>query len=353
VENQMLASVTHILPLTNIRRTRTLPVPGQVTVRQSANVSATDVVAMANIPSGYMVLDIRRGLGIQSTAAADRCIIRQVGDKLEKGDTIAETSGLFARMVRAPVAGEVVAVGAGQVLLCSETKTVEVQAGFAGTVVEVLPEMGVVIETNGALIQGVWGNGRVDSGMLLMVAHAPDEELTRPAIDVSMRGAVILGGHCSDQDALRAGSELAVRGLILASMSAGLVPYARNLSYPIFVLEGFGKIPMNAAAYKLLTSQEKREVAVNTVYNSEKGEKPEVVITLQAGGQAPPETAYFSVGQKVRVQGVPYTGKNGTIVSLSQGFEDMPNGLRVLAAEIAFEDDTRAVIPLANLEVLI
>jgi hypothetical protein len=256
-------------------------------------------------------------------------------------------------MVRAPVAGEVVALGGGQVLLCSGTKTIEVQAGFSGTVIEVLPEMGVVIETSGALIQGVWGNGQINSGMLLSVAHSPDEELTRPAIDVSMRGAVVLGGHCSDQDALRAGSELPLRGLILASMSASLVPYARSLPYPIFILEGFGRIPMNTAAYKLLTSQEKREVAVNTVYNIAKGEKPEIVISLQASGQAPPETAYFSVGQKVRVQGVPYTGKNGTIVSLPQGFENMPNGLRVPAAEVAFEDETRAFIPLVNLEVLI
>jgi hypothetical protein len=290
---------------------------------------------------------------MQSNAAADRCVIRQVGDKLEKGDTIAETSGLFARMVRAPVAGEVVALGGGQVLLCSGTKTIEVQAGFSGTVMEVLPEMGVVIETSGALIQGVWGNGQINSGMLLIVAHSPDEELTRPAIDVSMRGAVVLGGHCSDQDALRAGSELPLRGMILASMSASLVPYARSLPYPVFILEGFGKIPMNSAAYKLLTSQEKREVAINTVYNIAKGEKPEIVISLQASGQAPPETAYFSVGQKVRVQGVPYTGKNGTIVSLPQGFENMPNGLRVPAAEVAFEDETRAFIPLVNLEVLI
>lgn len=348
----MLASVTHILPLTSIRRVRTLPVPGQILVHPGQKVAATDVIAQANIPAEHMVLDVRRGLGIAQASAAERAIVRQQGDKLTKGDVIAETGGLFSRIVRAPADGEIVSIGGGQVLLRVSSRTVEVKAGFMGTVAELIPDLGAVIETSGALVQGAWGNDKIDNGLLLVVAHEPDEELTRPAIDVSMRGAVVLAGHCASQDALRAGAELPLRGLILASMTADLVPFAAAQKYPIFVLEGFGHIPMNDVAFRLLSSSEKREVSINTVFNPAQGQRPEVIIPLPSIGSSPRETDYFAPSQTVRVQGAPYAGKIGTILQVKAGLSELPNGLRAPAAEVQLDSDTRVLVPLANLEVI-
>ena len=113
-----------------------------------------------------MILDIRRGLGIPSISAAERCIVRQQGDKLEKGDVIAESGGLFSRIIRAPAEGEIILISDGQVLLQVRSTSLEVKAGLAGTVTELIQDRGAVVETNGALIQGVWGNGRIDSGLL-------------------------------------------------------------------------------------------------------------------------------------------------------------------------------------------
>lgn len=348
----MLASVTHILPLTNIRRTRALPSPGKVLVRAGQKVNATDVIAQAQIPAGHIVLDIRHGLGVARVSEADRCTVRQQGDRLEKGDVIAEASGLFSRIVRAPAAGEIVSIGGGQVLLRTQTASIEVLAGVSGTVVEILSDLGAVIEVNGGLVQGVWGNGRMESGLLLVVASARDDELTSQKMDVSMRGAVVMGGHCSSAEVLRSGVDLPLRGLILSSMTADLIPVAQSLNYPLLVTEGFGKIAMNEPAYKLLSTSEKRDVSINAVYHPVSGERPEVIIPLPAVGQSAPETDYFQVGQVVRVQGAPYTGKTGTIVQLRQGLATLPNGLKALAADVQLEDDTRISVPVANLEVL-
>lgn len=348
----MLAPVTHILPLTNIRRTRVLPVPGKVLVRAGQKVSAADVIAQAQKPTSHMLLDIRRGLGVAKAGEAERCIVRQNGDRLEKGDVIAQVSGLFSRIVRAPAGGEIVSISGGQVLLRTETSTVEVLAGINSIVVEILPELGAVIEVNGGLVQGVWGNGRIDSGLLLVVAPTADDSLTSQKIDVSMRGAVVMGGHCSSADVLRACSDLPLRGLILSSMTADLIPLARNMSYPILITDGFGKIPMNSPAYKLLTTSEKRDISVHAVYNLETGERPELIIPLPAAAQSASETAYFTPGQLVRVQGAPYTGKTGTILQLRQGQFTLPNGVKVSAADIQLEGDLRVSVPLANLEVI-
>jgi hypothetical protein len=349
----MLAPITHILPLTSIRRARALPVDGKVTVRVGQNVSASDVVAQARVAAGHLVLDIRRGLKIAQVSAAERCIVRQPGDRLEKGDVIAESGGLFSRIVRAPADGDLVAVNAGQVLLRVRRTTLEVRAGFNGTVVDLIPERGAVIETNGALIQGVWGNGRVDGGLLLVVAGSPEAEFTSKDIDVSMRGAVVLAGHCSSADALQVADELPLRGLILASMTANLIPAANSVKFPILVVEGFGNIPYNDPAYILLTTSEKRDISLNAGFDPSAGERPELVIPLPATGQGLQETAYFEAGQTVRIQGAPYTGKTGTIQQLRQGLFTLPNGLKVQAADVRLDKDTLVTVPLANLEVLV
>lgn len=348
----MLASVTHILPLTLIRRTRTLPYTARVLARQGQKVSAADVIADASLPTRHILLDIRRALGGLAAKDAEKAIVRQEGDKLTKGDVIAETSGMFARLVRAPVDGELVSISNGQVLLRVQSAMVELKAGLSGTVVEILPERGAVVETHGGLVQGVWGNGRIDSGLLLVLAKSPEEELARANIDVSMRGAVVLAGMCSSIEALKAAAELPLRGLILSSLTSDLVSAASKLDYPIVVLDGFGKIPMNPAAYKLLSTSEKRDVSLNATINSKTGERPEVVIPLPASGQSAPETDTFSANQTVRIHGDPYQGKIGKIIQVRQGLVTLQNGIRTNAADVALDGDTRVLVPLANLDVL-
>jgi hypothetical protein len=109
-------------------------------------------------------LDVARTLQI-SPAAAERLVKCKVGDRLAAGAEVAKGKSLLARTVRVPREGTVVAVGGGQVLLEVGESKVELRAGIPGTVVEVMPGRGVVIQTAGSLIQGIWGNGKVDTGV--------------------------------------------------------------------------------------------------------------------------------------------------------------------------------------------
>ncbi len=348
----MLAPVTHILPLTKVIRARMLPSAGRVSVRAGQKVSAADVIAEAHVPSKHLLIDIRRALNIPQISLAERAVVRQEGDKLTKGDVIAETGGLFSRIVRAPSDCEVISVTGGQVLLRAQSIVVELKAGLSGTVTELIPERGAMIEADGALVQGAWGNGGIDSGLLLVLAHSPEEEFTRSRLDVSMRGAVVMAGHCASAEALTAGGELPLRGLILASMTADLISVANKQKYPILVLEGFGKTPMSESAYRLLTSSEKRDASVNATFASQTGERPEVVIPLPSIGEISSDSAYFAADQRVRVHGIPYEGQIGKLVQVLPGLSVLPSGIRAPAADVQFDSETRAVVPLANLEVL-
>ena len=189
----MLASVTHILPLTTIRRERRLPVSGRVLVRSGQKVKPTDVVAEANLNPRHLVLYVARGLGL-SAEEADELIERKAGDEVVDGDVIASRSGLARRVVRTPASGRIVMVGEGQVLIEVESNPFQVQAGLSGKVTQVIPDRGVVVEATGALIQGVWGNGRIDFGLLNVVAPEADVDLAPDQLDVRLRGWIIIGG---------------------------------------------------------------------------------------------------------------------------------------------------------------
>lgn len=167
-----------------------------------------------------------------------------------------------------------------------------------------------------------------------------------------MRGAVIMGGHCASADVLRAGAELPLRGMILASLASDLVSVAASVNYPVLVIEGFGKIPLNEAAFKLISTSEKRDVSISAALNPAAGERPELIIPLPAIGQSAPETDYFAPNQTVRIQGAPYAGKMGTFVQVRPGLYTLPNGLKVPAADVQLDSDTRVTVPLANLEVI-
>ncbi len=350
----MLAPITHILPISSIQRERLLPQPGRVVVRKGQKVNPPDVVAEVNLTPEHLLLDIARGLGV-SHEKADRFLQCKEGEQLSEGDIVAGPVGVARRVVRAPHGGRVVLAGSGQVLLEVESRPFELKAGISGVVIELIEDRGVIIETNGALIQGVWGNGRIDYGLLTILARSADDPLTADRLDVSFRGSVVLGGYCADPEVITAGNDLPLRGMILASMDSALVGVALKAKYPIILTEGLGKLPMNSAAYKLLSTNGRRETSlIADAWDRLAGTRPEIIIPLPAASelQPPHEADTFKAGQQVRVIRAPYKSQTGILLGVYPGLAALPNGLRTRAAEIRLESGETPLIPLANLEVL-
>lgn len=348
----MLAPVTHVTALARIRRRRLLPVPGVVKVRAGQTVAATDVVAEAFAAPEYAMLDVARGLGV-APERANEFVQRQIGDQLARGDLVARRG--LGREVHATADGRIVAISNGQVLIERRSKPLQLQAGMPGTVMEVTADYGVTIEAVGAWVQGVWGNGLIDSGTLAVMAETPDDRFNTDKLDPSQRGTVMLGGYCSDRKTLESAAELQLRGLILGGLATGLMTLATRMPFPILVLEGFGKLAINGPAFKLLSTNAGREISVDAEpFDRFTGERPEAVIGLPAGGQPPipMDMESFRVGQRVRLTKAPHPSAAGVIRALPAGLARFPSGLRAPAAEVELEQNETLLVPLANIEVI-
>lgn len=348
----MQIATTHFLPLTLVRRQRLLPSAGKVLVHTGQKVNAQDVVAETRLMGQHFMVDVRRALGLRSTEQAEKLIKRQVGELIQKDDVLAQTKGLFAHVLRAPVGGVIISIQSGKVLIEAPGAMLRLQAGFAGIVVDVTANFGAAVETTGALAQGVWGNDRFDQGLLLVTATKPDEPLTKEKMDVSMRGALVMGGPCSQAEVLRMGAEMPLRGLILSSITADLLPLASSMPFPVVVIEGFGIIPYNTAAFELLSTNERRDACLKaSARNTFTGERPEVIIPLPANAEIPSVLTDFKPGKRVRILGMPLTPQIGTIVKVRSGRTRLSNGLSAACAEVRVENNT-ILVPLVNLDVL-
>jgi hypothetical protein len=350
----MFAPVHHILPLTTIERERLLPVAGNVIAKLNQNVSSTDLIAEATWSREHLLIDVARTLGI-SANAADRLIHVKVNEKVSEETEIAVGKGFTSRTVRAPREGRVVAVGGGQVLLETGDASIQLRAGIPGIIVNIIPNRGARIRTVGSLIQGTWGNGRIETGLLFNLTEKPDDVLTAARLDVSLRGSIILAGLIRDAETLRAAADLPVRGLILSSISPGLLSTAQQMRFPILAIDGFGQIPMNSAAYKLLTTNIKRDVTLNAeAFNRYSGARPEIIIPLPVSQEPLPPTDVVTLetGQTVRLRRAPHAGEIGTLTKLHPGMSTLPSGLRAPAGDVKLENGEQILVPLVNLEIV-
>jgi hypothetical protein len=332
---------------------RLLPSPGKVLVRAGQEVHGSDVVAETGSHSRHIVLDVRRALQLSADEDLKKVFDRKVGEKVQKGDLIAQKGGLFKRALVSPEDGVILAVMGGQVLIEAAVPPFQLLAGLDGRVAEVIADQGVVIETHGTLLQGVWGNNQMGSGLLINLAKTPAEELTSTSLDVSMRGAVILAGTCSQVSVLEMARDVNLRGLVLGSISSHLIPLAEKLDFPVMVLEGFGNIPISTPAFRILSTSEKRDVCLNAAsWNAYSGERPELVIPLPAQGEITQDLVNLEPGRKVRLGLPPFTGKVGVVEQMLPGQTVLSNGLRVPAVKVRLEDGENQIVPNVNLDVL-
>ena len=302
------------------------------------------------------------------------------GDEVRQGAIIADSQGGFGlEYCYAPTAGviEKICTKTGAVTIVRPTKSTEVDAYLLGRVAEVFPETGARVEATAAYVQGLFGLGFENHGVLRVVAKSPEAIITADDLTPDLAEAIVVGGANITLEAMRKAVDLGVAGIITGGANhadlAGLlgqelgvgITGQEDLALTVILTEGFGTMPMASDTFELLKSAEGRLASVNGSTQVRAGAiRPEIIIpSLDDDGAAPPrpveeclhelehERGDAVLGSKVRIVRNPKFGQWGTVVALPDDPVAYETEAKLLSAEVELSDGQRIFVPLANLEI--
>jgi hypothetical protein len=351
---------TRILSLARIRRERTLSSRGEVLVAMGARVGALDTVARADTLGHLRPVPLARYLRVSETTLA-KYMRKQPGDDVQTRDIIAskpEFFGTLQRIYRAPGAGKIAALNGSWLTLDLAETPFELKALYRGTVVNVMPHFGVVIEAVGAVVQGAWGSGGEGYGVLKKMVDSPSGILAEDKIDVVSRGAIVLAGAGVTEEALRRAARERVAGVIVGGLLPQLRELVASLALPTLVTDGLGECAMSVPIWELLVSHDGEEASISTppAGAGRTAARPELFIPVMVSGGSstalPPPTLVAEFGARVRVITAAQGRRMGRIVETPKAPRTLESGILAWGAEVALDAGDRIFVPWENLELV-
>lgn len=362
-----------VLHETKINKERRLPLKGTVVVENGTTVQPDDIVAKTDLPGNVQMVNVANQLNIDADDVNDAMTVK-VGSEVRKDDMIAETKGLFGMFksnVTAPVDGtiEVISDTTGQVVIREAPIPVEIDAYMSGRIKEVIPEEGVVIESEGVFIQGIFGIGGESRGDLAVIVKDREEEITEELITSELAGKIVVGGSFISLKAYKKAIQMKVAGVVVGGFNyfdlEDILGYtlgvaitgSEDLVTSLILTEGYGKIRMGSQTFDLLKEHHGKFTSVNGATQIRAGViRPEIVIPLSGDElKGDHKDAYASegiqAGSLVRVIRAPYFGRMGKVVDLPSELRKMESETMVRVAIIEI-DGENIEIPRANLEMV-
>jgi hypothetical protein len=360
---------------TVILKTRRLPIKGEVLVQEGDLVQPDTVVARALLPGILQTVRVAQMVGIEPKQIRSVLKVKE-GDTVEKDQVIAETKGflgLFRGVAKSPVAGtvELISDVTGHVGVRQPPTIIDVNAYVQGRVVKVLPQEGAVIETQGALIQGIFGVGGERRGTLRVLVNDPGETLTAQHIPDDVAGQVLVGGAAVEADAITRAAERGAVGIVVGGIrDTDLIRFlghdigvaitgSEEIPLSIIITEGFGAIRMANRTFRLLKSLEGKVASINGATQIRAGViRPEIIVPLEDPSplpESPParETQILEIGSAVRIIREPYFGRLGTVIELPPELMEIESGTHARVLKAKLDDGTIVVVPRANVEIIV
>lgn len=361
-----------VLKKTIFKKERILPLKGDVLVKSGDTLNPDTVVASTNLPGNVQMLKVSNILNIDPKDVVEALQVKE-GQEVNKGDIIAETAGIFGMFkssVESPVNGTIESISktTGRVVVREAPIPVEVDAYVSGIVDEVIENEGIVLKSNAAFIQGIFGIAGEKRGDLMLVSSNPSEELTADLIKPEMKGKILIGGSFLSLDAYKKALSVQVAGIVVGGFNyydlKAILGYnlgvaitgTEKLNTALIVTEGYGSIPMSEATYSLLKENNGKAASINGATQIRAGViRPEIVIPIETGNTDEDSQSKMPEGIKegstVRVIRSPNFGKIGKVISLPAELNKMESETMVRVAEIGI-DGKNILIPRANLEMV-
>ncbi|MBL1217622.1 MAG: hypothetical protein D8M59_09015 [Planctomycetes bacterium] len=353
---------------------RILPIPGKVLVSKGDHVEAEQVVAQTFMPGDIMPVNLANLLSMPPSDVME-CVLKKVGERIEVGEPLAQTKGIFGmfkQVYKSKDAGTIETISdvTGQVIIRGEPIPVEVRAYLTGTVTEVIPEQGVMIEADVSFVQGIFGIGGESFGTIKMAAASHEQELQADMITPDMKGCVIVGGarvwHDAVRKAIEVGAAAVVAGGIDDQDLKKILGYdlgvaitgTEKVGVTLVITEGFGDIAMAERTFDLLKARVGDFAAVNGATQIRAGVmRPEIVIPLseeevKAEEPAKLDGGMLETGRPVRIIRDPYFGLIGTVAGLPSEPQVLGSGSKARVLDVKLGSGETVVIPRANVELI-
>lgn len=356
-----------------IHSERRLPLAGTVIAQLGNKVQAEDVVATANLPGNVQLVNIANLLSIPAGDVKDY-MLKTEGDAVEKNEIIATTHGfwgLFKSQARSPIDGTVESISdvTGQVIMRAAPVPVNVNSYVDGSVVEVIPDEGVIVKAYGTYIQGIFGVGGEQIGTLEIVVDSPADALTADLIQSTHQSKILVGGSIVQYDAIQKAIQKGVKGLIVGGIHDGdlrnLLGYelgvaitgSEKLQTTLIITEGFGEISMAARTFNLLREREGMTTSINGATQIRAGVvRPEIIIPFQLHERSvETEAAHGSeltIGTPIRIIREPHFGQLGHVAELPVELQELETEAKVRVLEVELENGGYIALPRANVEII-
>jgi hypothetical protein len=360
-----------------VEKTRRLPVKGVVLVKAGDEVQPRTVVARAELPGDLETVRLAERMGMDPEELQGNLKFA-VGDVVEKGQLLAEVSGLFGMFrtqVKAPCAGKIeyYAEVTGNAGIRKPPVPIEIAAYVRGTVKEVLEGEGVIVHTRGAFVQGIFGVGGERQGELLLACSSPGEILAPEKVPEDCAGKILVGGSLITSAALSQAAErkataVIVGGILNQDLRAYLgydlgvaITGDEDVPLTLILTEGFGTIPMAERTFQLLRSLNGRGASVNGATQIRAGAmRPEVIVPHVGVGpssESPSHAAeagagILAVGTPIRAIRDPYFGQLGEVADLPPEPVRIPTGAVVRVLRMKLNDGRVVEVPRANVEII-
>ncbi len=351
---------------------RRLPIKGEVVVQVGQAVGPDDLVARALLPGLLQTIKFTERFGVEAREIRNFLPIKE-GEPIKKGDLLAETKGFLGfgkTRIESDYDGTVESISevTGNILVREAPIPVDIKAYIQGTIAEVVPDEGAIVETRGAMVQGIFGVGGERNGKIRVAVASPDKPLTAADIQSSDAGAILVGGSLVEYEAIVRAQEVGAYGLIAGGIKdADLTRYLgydigvaitgqEPIPLTIMVTEGFGSLNIAERTFNLLKSLEGRMASINGATQIRAGViRPEIIAPSNDMASAhfvSSGALELKIGTPIRVIREPYFGQIGTVTELPSQLQVVESGteVRVLKAKLAGGDEV--CVPRANVEII-
>ncbi len=361
-----------VLKDTNISKERRLPLKGNVHVQETDIVASDTIVASTEIPGNVQMINVANQLNIDPNHI-EPCMLVKINDSVEKNQLIAQSKGLFGMFksdVKSPIDGKIINISdvTGQVVVSEHPIPINVDAYIPGEVKNVYHEEGILINSVGTFVQGIIGIGGEKQGEIRVLVDTPSEKIDVSNITNNLENKIIVCGSYIDLEIYEKAKSVGVKGIVCGGVdynviskilgySLGVAITGTEDTTTLILTEGFGNINMASRTFNILKENNNKDVSINGATQIRAGVlRPEIFIKSDGLGGSKSFTEddlVISKGSTVRIIREPYFGKIGKISSLPYELDQMESETKVRVAEVEFEDNSKKIIPRANLEVIL